>query len=143
MEVFPGCDLPAGRAKRKFPVTSWSGSLPGGPQDVRQRLGGDYPLSVRWFIMNTRRVQCPSCSTLLELPPGWSNCHVNCGQCHFRFRLPRRIAVSEDVVMAWLNEEDIPLPQNLPENSDDRVLAPTSSAWRQPLQSESPAHKTE
>lgn len=55
--------------------------------------------------MRGRQVLCPSCGTILEVPPGCCNCIVRCGQCRHRFRLPRRIAVTDDAVASWLTRE--------------------------------------
>ncbi len=35
---------------------------------------------------------------------GYRNCHVRCGACHHRFRLPKRVRVSDDAIAAWLSE---------------------------------------
>ncbi len=56
--------------------------------------------------MKGRTAVCPSCNTLLAIPPGTSNCHVRCGQCRNRFRLPRRVPVTDDVVTDWLFEDN-------------------------------------
>ncbi|MFA6132925.1 MAG: hypothetical protein WC869_02770 [Phycisphaerae bacterium] len=55
--------------------------------------------------MRLRQVLCPSCGTILEVPPGKADCFVRCGKCHTRFRLPKRIAVTDDAVTDWLSEE--------------------------------------
>ncbi len=52
--------------------------------------------------MHMRHVQCPVCGTILRVPPGLSNCPVRCCLCHHRFRLPRRIAVTDEAVTEWL-----------------------------------------
>ena len=52
--------------------------------------------------MRDRHVQCPICSAILKVPPGLSNCYVRCGTCTHRFRLPRRIAVTDDAIADWL-----------------------------------------
>jgi hypothetical protein len=52
--------------------------------------------------MRCRQAQCPACGTLLNVPPGCGNCKVRCGQCGHRFRLPRRIHVTEEAISDWL-----------------------------------------
>lgn len=53
---------------------------------------------------------------MLTLPPGVANVVARCGQCHHRFRLPKRIGVTEEAVAAWLGtardpeHDDNPLP---------------------------------
>jgi hypothetical protein len=58
--------------------------------------------------MTSRRVQCPACGTLLELPAGCCDCFVRCGHCHHRFRLPKKIQVPEDAIASWLAREEEP-----------------------------------
>ena len=55
--------------------------------------------------MRNRQVLCPNCGALLTAPPGCQNCIVRCGMCHCRFRLPRRIAVTEDIAANWVQED--------------------------------------
>lgn len=55
--------------------------------------------------MRSRQVLCPACGTILDVPPGKADCFVRCGKCHNRFRLPKRIAVTDDAVTEWLDEE--------------------------------------
>ena len=54
--------------------------------------------------MRLRQVLCPACGTILDVPLGKSDCFVRCGRCRFRFRLPRRIAVTDDAITDWLDE---------------------------------------
>jgi len=54
--------------------------------------------------MRARQILCPQCGTLLDVPPGKADCFVRCGMCRNRFRLPRRIAVTEDAIADWLVE---------------------------------------
>jgi len=49
---------------------------------------------------------CPGCGTTLLLPPGCANCFVRCSHCRCRFRLPRRIRVSEETITDWLSVEE-------------------------------------
>jgi hypothetical protein len=58
--------------------------------------------------MRTRQVLCPGCGTILDVPPGKADCFVRCGRCQHRFRLPKRIAVTEDAVTNWLAEGRTP-----------------------------------
>ncbi len=58
--------------------------------------------------MRARQVLCPACGTVLDVPPGKADCFVRCGQCRHRFRLPKRIAVTEDAVTSWLGEGRTP-----------------------------------
>ncbi len=54
--------------------------------------------------MRARQILCPSCGMLLDVPPGKSDCFVRCGGCQHRFRLPKRIAVTEDAIADWIGE---------------------------------------
>ncbi len=54
--------------------------------------------------MLARQILCPECGTLLDVPPGKADCFVRCGNCQHRFRLPRRIAVTDDAIASWLGE---------------------------------------
>ncbi len=67
--------------------------------------------------MRVRQVLCPSCGVLLGVPPGASDCFVRCGHCHFRFRLPKRIAVTEDAISGWLDEGKSEGPEHPPEKA--------------------------
>lgn len=58
--------------------------------------------------MRARQVLCPACGTILDVPPGKSDCFVRCGGCRHRFRLPKRIAVTDDAVTDWLAEGRTP-----------------------------------
>jgi hypothetical protein len=42
------------------------------------------------------------------VPPGKSDCFVRCGGCRHRFRLPKRIAVTDDAITEWLVEGRTP-----------------------------------
>ena len=52
--------------------------------------------------MRGRRVLCPDCGTVLELPEGLSKPVVRCGKCHHRFRLPDEATVTDEVIADWL-----------------------------------------
>jgi hypothetical protein len=67
--------------------------------------------------MRVRQVLCPSCGVLLGVPPGASDCFVRCGHCRFRFRLPKRIAVTEDTISDWLEEGKSEGPEHAPEKA--------------------------
>ncbi|MGA2265298.1 MAG: hypothetical protein ABSH10_02580 [Phycisphaerae bacterium] len=58
--------------------------------------------------MRARQILCPGCGTILNVPPGKADCFVRCGRCQNRFRLPKRIAVTEDAVANWLAEGRTP-----------------------------------
>lgn len=58
--------------------------------------------------MRCRQAVCPGCGRLLNVPPGCNNRIVRCGSCHSRFRLPKRIAVTDDVIAEWLWESEVP-----------------------------------
>ncbi|MFW5690254.1 MAG: hypothetical protein ACOCVI_02270 [Planctomycetota bacterium] len=55
--------------------------------------------------MLDRVAVCPSCQTKLVIPPGCSDCHVRCGQCRCRFRLPKIVPVTDDRIASWLWDE--------------------------------------
>ena len=55
--------------------------------------------------MRARQALCPACGMILEVPPGTSDCFVRCGQCRHRFRLPKRIAVTDEAITEWLSEQ--------------------------------------
>ncbi len=57
--------------------------------------------------MRDRLVQCPSCGRILAAPPGCANCVVRCGVCHTRFRLPRRVAMTDEAIASMLQEEHL------------------------------------
>ncbi len=69
--------------------------------------------------MKVRHAVCPKCKSILAVPPGCCDCHVRCGQCRSRFRLPRRIRTTEDAIASWLMEEE-GHPSHTPEG--DAVL---------------------
>jgi hypothetical protein len=52
--------------------------------------------------MRSRRVQCPFCHAILAAPPGCANCIARCSRCNHRFKLPRRVPVTEEAVVDWL-----------------------------------------
>ena len=58
--------------------------------------------------MRARQILCPACGTILDVPPGKADCFVRCGRCRHRFRLPKRIAVTDDAVTEWLVEGRTP-----------------------------------
>jgi hypothetical protein len=53
-----------------------------------------------------RKIQCPSCGTLLTIPAGVTIRVAKCGQCKEKFWLPRPPTVSEDEVVNWLGREE-------------------------------------
>jgi hypothetical protein len=67
--------------------------------------------------MRVRQVSCPACGALLGVPPGASDCFVRCGNCRFRFRLPKRIAVTDDAIAEWLAEGRMGEPPHAPEKA--------------------------
>ncbi|MCJ7543254.1 MAG: zinc-ribbon domain-containing protein [Phycisphaerae bacterium] len=58
--------------------------------------------------MRARQILCPACGTVLDVPPGKADCFVRCGNCRHRFRLPKRIAVTDDAITDWLVEGRTP-----------------------------------
>jgi len=82
--------------------------------------------------MRDRHLLCPVCGTVLAVPPGYSNCFVRCGQCHHRFRLPRRIAATEDAIANWLtegrerDEDDLATVENRAAPTDESVSGGTA-----------------
>ena len=82
--------------------------------------------------MRNRHLLCPVCGTVLAVPPGYSNCFVRCGQCHHRFRLPRRIAATEDAIANWLmegqyrDEEDLAASEKRADTPDEGIPGGTA-----------------
>jgi len=56
--------------------------------------------------MGTRQVACPACKSVLSVPPGYGGRRVRCGRCHQPFVIPQSQAVTEDDILAWLDEEE-------------------------------------
>lgn len=89
--------------------------------------------------MRVRHVQCPVCGTLLSVQPGIVKCFVRCGMCQHRFRLPRRIAITDDAIAEWLwqgkgreEEEEAakPSPPQPPPSGETAVLPALTDAIR-------------
>lgn len=75
--------------------------------------------------MRARQIVCPACGTILDVPPGKSDCFVRCGSCHHRFRLPKRIAVTDDAITDWLAEGRTPEEEK---HAAERHLRPQEEA---------------
>jgi LSD1 subclass zinc finger protein len=52
--------------------------------------------------MSSRKVLCPSCGTILQVPQGLVNVAVRCSHCQNRFRLPPKAMISDDAIASWL-----------------------------------------
>jgi len=77
--------------------------------------------------MTDRLAQCPVCGTLLDIPPGCADCYVRCGQCNGRFKLPP-LAVSDEAVASWLEEETPPVGPSPKEAAADHPASPAETA---------------
>jgi uncharacterized Zn finger protein (UPF0148 family) len=75
--------------------------------------------------MRARQILCPACGTVLDVPPGKSDCFVRCGNCRHRFRLPKRIAVTDDAITDWLVEGRTPEDEK---HAAERHLRPQEEA---------------
>lgn len=75
--------------------------------------------------MRARQIVCPACGTILDVPPGKSDCFVRCGSCRHRFRLPKRIAVTEEAITDWLAEGRTPEEEK---HAAERRLRPQEEA---------------
>lgn len=68
--------------------------------------------------MQTKRVICPYCGGMLQMPSGQTNPVVRCGKCQERFRLPKTAEISQDTITFWLKDALTP-----PDLGDDDLEA--------------------
>lgn len=52
--------------------------------------------------MSSRRVKCPKCGAVLQLPQGCLAAAVHCGACRTAFRLPPPGPVPDETIAGWL-----------------------------------------